>query len=407
MRIISAIVVLVATAFSCSAQTLKITKSAGDLSHAILIHPNINYSFTNSPLGYGSIQEFPKNAYRASFVFKEEKNTVWFIMPIGANGCLTFEISPKSEGDDFDWMIYKYSHKLAKEITKDIARPVRSNISRTDPAVSGKTGMKEGYQNSYAVPGPGRSFSKPLDVKKGDTLAFVIDNIYHNGSGFSFKSSLSNQIPLTAKLSGKIISSSTKKPLAGKVICEDDSTGIQLSETVANSSGNYIISVPINRPINIIAKHGGYLFATEDVELNQKIDTVNFNLDPVIAGNKAILFNIHFAPNKDLILPNSYPDISRLIEFLKAYPDYDIRIIGHTNSNPFTEQGYLQRLSFFRATAVKKRLIASGIKEDRLSCMGKGGKQPLTTSKVQKEAMKNLRVEIELQSREEEEVVQK
>ncbi|WP_207536386.1 OmpA family protein [Desertivirga arenae] len=402
MRILSAIVVLVATAFSCTGQTLKINKSAGDLDHAILVRPNINYSFTNSPQGYGSIQEFPKNPYRASFVFKEEKNTVWFLMPIAANGCLTFEISPKSEGDDFDWMIYKYSHRLKKDIAKDIARPIRSNISRPDATVSGRTGMREGYQNLYAVPGPGRSFSKPLDVKKGDTLAFVIDNIYHNGGGFTFKSTLSNRIPLLATLKGKIISNSTKKPLAGKIICEDDSTGMQLSETVANSSGIYTLLVPVNRPINIIAKHSGYIFATEDIEVEQKADTVNFNLDPVIAGNKAILFNIHFEPNNDIILPNSFPDVNRLIEFLKAYPEYDIKIIGHTNNNPFTEQGYLQRLSFYRATAVKKRLIANGIQEVRLSCMGKGGKQPLTTSKVQKEAMKNLRVEIELVLREEE-----
>lgn len=407
MRIISAIVVLVATAFFGSAQPLTISKSAGDLNRAILIQANRNYSFSNSPSGFGLKQEFPKNAYRASFVFKEEKNTAWFIMPILSNGTLTFEITPRRKEDDFDWMIYKYSYTLGREILKDIARPVRSNISRNDGTVGGKTGMREGYSNLYAVPGPGKSFSKPLDVKKGDTLAFVIDNIYDNGSGFTFTSTLSNRIPLLATIKGKVTGNDNKHTLPAQIVCEDDSTGTQLAQVYANAGGEYTLSVPLNRQVNIIAKHPGYIFKTEDIIVDQKQETVNFGLDRVTDGNKVILFNIHFAPDKDLILPNSYPDITRLIDFLKGYPQFDVRIIGHTNNNPFADQGYLQRLSFNRAMAVKKRLIASGVQEDRLSCMGKGGKVPLTASKVQKEAMKNLRVEIELKLREEGEVVVK
>jgi len=407
MRIISAIVVLVTAAFFCNAQTLVIKKNAGDLENATLIFPNRTYSFLNSPSGFGARQEFPKNPYRASFVFKEERNTVWFLMPITSTGTLTFEVTPKSPKDDFDWMIYKYSYRLKKEIAKDVARPIRSNISRNDGTVGGKTGMKEGFQNAYAVPGPGRSFSKPIEVSKGDTLAFIIDNIYEHGSGFTLTSNLSYNIVLAATIKGKITASDTKHPLAAKIICEDDSTGVQLAQATANAAGEYTISVPLNRAVNIITKHPNYIFKTEDVEVNQRSEIVNFVLDPVVAGNRVVLFNIHFAPDKDLILPNAYPDINRLVSFLKDYPQFDIRIVGHTNNNPFADGGYLQRLSFYRALAVKKRLIASGIPESRLACMGKGGKEPLTNSRIQKEAMKNLRVEIELKLRDEEEVVVK
>jgi len=401
MRQIYIFIVFVLTAYAGSAQVQTIRKNCGDLENASILQANRTYTFSNSPSGFGLRQEFPKNPYRASFVFKEEQNTVWFLMPITSNGTLTFEITPKSPKDDFDWMIYKYTYKLRNEIARDVARPLRSNISRNDGTVSGKTGMRDGFQNNYAVAGPGRSFSKPLDVRKGDTLAIIVDNIYDKGSGFSLTTNLSYKIPLLATIKGKVIGADTKLPLSGaKIICEDDSTGMLLSQTTVNANGDYTISAPLNRPVNLVARHPDYIFATEDLEIAQKSETVNFNLLPVVTGNKAVMFNIHFARNQDLILANSNPDINRLVEFLNAHPQFDIRIVGHTNNNPFEDPRFLQKLSFNRAIAVKKRLILGGIPEDRLACMGLGGKTPITQSKVYKEAMKNLRVEIELKLRE-------
>ena len=401
MRALTSFLVLITWVGFASAQVQAIKKNCGDLNNATILQVNKTYTFTNSPSGFGLKQEFPKTISRPSFIFKEENNTVWFMMPMPASGTFSFEITPKSPKDDFDWMVYKYSRSLKQEIAREIARPLRSNISRNDGSVAGKTGTKEGFKNLYAEPGPGRSFSKPIDVKAGDTLVVVIDNIYDNGSGFTLMSKLTyGGIPLLAVLKGKVIANDTKKPLSAQLFCEDDSTGTQLSQTVANAAGEYSIAVPLLRDINIVARHPGYIFKTEDVVLIQKTEQKDFALDAVVSGNKAILFNIHFIPDKDVILASSEPDISRLVSFLTEYPQFDIRIVGHTNHNPFTDSGYLQRLSFFRAMAVKKRLIANGIDESRLACMGKGGKEPITTSRIQKEAMRNLRVEIELKLRE-------
>lgn len=402
MRALCTFFVLVVYCGVVAAQVQTIKKNCGDLGNATYLQVNKSYTFANSPSGFGQKQEYPKNIIRPSFIFKEENNTVWFLVPISGTGTFSFEITPKSPKDDFDWMVYQYSRNLRQEIGKETARPLRSNISRNDGSVAGKTGMKDGFKNFYAEPGPGRSFSKPVDVKSGDTLAIVVDNIYDNGSGFTLTTKLASTggIPLSAVLKGKVIANDTKQPLSAQIFCEDDSTGRQLSQTTANAAGEYSIAVPLLRDINIVARHPGYIFKTEDVVLIQKSEQKDFSLDPVLSGNKAILFNIHFIPDKDVILASSEPDIARLVNFLTEYPQFDIRIVGHTNHNPFTDSGYLQRLSFFRAMAVKKRLIASGINEERLACMGKGGKEPITTSRIQKEAMRNLRVEIELKLRE-------
>ncbi len=378
-----------------------------DLESAKTILVNKTYIFSSSTAGFGKKQEFPKNGKRQSTIFKEEKNSTWLLISMPYSGTFSFEISPKDPADDYDWMVYRYNKKLGSDIARNIALPLRSNISRNDHSVAGKTGLKDGFQNMFAVPGPGKSFSKTIEVNKGDTLALIIDNIYKTGSGFTFNSKLVLGFPLTAIIKGRIFSNVDKMPLPAQLICEDDSTGTLISQTTANATGAYTIKVPTGRSLNLTAKYKNFIFKSADVILNKAADSVNFYLEPVDDGKKLILFNIHFAPDKDIILFSAEPEITRLINFLKEYPDYDARIIGHTNNNPFADSRYLQRLSFNRAMAVKKKLLASGIIEDRISCMGMGGKAPIVTSKDPLEAMKNLRVEIELSLRTEEETVKK
>src|SRR3546814_19237330 len=62
-------------------------------------------------------------------------------------------------------------------------RPLRTNRARNDLEIGGSTGLQAGYDNLHAPPGPGKSYSKPLEVKRGETYLLVLDNIYPNGKG--------------------------------------------------------------------------------------------------------------------------------------------------------------------------------------------------------------------------------
>ncbi|MGV3509058.1 MAG: OmpA family protein [Sphingobacteriaceae bacterium] len=372
------------------------TTPHAELSEAKQVILNKTYSFPSSAKGFGRIQEFPEKIARSDYYFKKERNTIWLSMSIPFNGILSFEITPYSKADDYDWMLFYNTPDLKDQIKKGKAKLVRSNNCRNDKTLNGKTGIKNGFNNLFERPGPTNSYSKLLQVKKGQKLVLVIDNIYDSGAGFDFVSSLQPLILATRVLTGKVTDKNTLLPLAAKVICEDDSTGIKLAETTANNDGIFTLEIPADRPVNVTARYSGYIFQTFDLKKDKDDVSQNFALNQPGSTEKLLMYNIHFTPDKDLIKPNSEPELDRLIELLKQHKDWEVRVIGHTNNNPFADARYLQKLSFNRAIAVKQYLIENGVSEKRISCAGMGGKNPIVVTRNPEEGLKNLRVEVVL-----------
>ncbi len=380
----------------CKAQTnLKLN---GDLKGAQQLEVNRKYSFSKSPVGFGLIKEFKISSKRSPYIFKEERNTAWFTLNIPFKGILTFEIVPHNVNDDYDWMLFDFDG-LQKEIEKGTAKPLRTNNTRNQESIASKTGLKPTVAQTFTRPGKGNNYSKTLDVNSGEKLALIVDNIYDNGGGFDIKINL---LPKYSSpfitLEGIVRDKKTKKPLSAEVIAEDDSTGTAIAKIISDPiTGKYKLNVPTYRALNVTASNIKYLFATKDLTIkNVQNTTLDFELDTLSAGNKLILVNIHFYPNKDQILPTSQPELERLLIFLKEHPSWSAKIVGHTNNNVFTSVRYLQQLSFSRALAIKKFLTQNAISEKRISCTGMGGKNPLVNTNDPEEELKNLRVEVVL-----------
>jgi hypothetical protein len=375
--------------------------STADLKGAQRIQVNTDVASISSPKGFGQVNEFPVNSFRPPYLFKTERNTRWFLLSIPYSGLLTFNLTPYKLADDYDWMLFKRSPGLEQEIYTATVKPVRTNNSRNDPRVGSVTGLREGYENMYTTPGPNSSFSKPVHVIKGDQYYLVIDNIYEKGEGFNLRVDLKPTFHGTYQVvEGYVRDKKTNRPLNAEILFEDDSTAFLISKTRSNSAGYYTTVLPASRPINGTAIHPGYLYGTNELFLN-RADTapVNFLLDSIQKGNKVILFNIHFQPNRDIILPHSSSELDRLLAFLKRETNWAIKIIGHSNSNVFADASYLQKLSFNRAVTVKRFLVKNGIPSGRISCIGMGGKQPLIETSDPVEGLKNLRVEILLEKK--------
>lgn len=374
----------------------KIIQLRGDLKNAPQISVNQSYSFPKAPSGFGNLKEFKINPSRAKHLFKEDRNTCWFLIDVPFSGILTFDLTPRQVKDDYDWMLFENTPDLEKNIRNETVSPIRTNNARNATAHSSKTGMGSQGTSKFTKPGPGNNYSLPLTVKKGDKLALILDNIY-GGKGFNILISVKPDIsgPLVV-LEGTVKDRHTNKSLSAEVIIEDDSTGVFIGKSISDpSSGSYIIKVPINRPLNITASNASYIFSTRDTLItgNTRID---FLLDTPASGKKMVLNNIHFRPNKDEIIPSSLPELHRLLVFMKEKPNYTVKITGHTNPNVFASARYLQQLSFNRALAVKNYLITNAISDKRITCAGLGGKMPLVVTKDTLEGLKNLRVEITL-----------
>lgn len=366
----------------------------GDYAEAASLNIGQKYSFKNSAVGFGREQEYPLQQKRKSYLFEKERNTSWFSLAVFTDGFLTFEISPLQNKDDYDWMLFKETTAQNNQ-SIDYDHPIRTNNSRNELAINGKTGLKNGFTDNFTSPGLGQSFSKPVAVRAGENYILVVDNIYPGGKGFSFFSSV-EQLSSTKNLqtlSGILTDKNSMQPISAEISVED-SAGKTLLKTVSDAvSGKYSLQIP-NQAYTLSFLKKGYVLLNDFVPDQS---AKNYALQTIKPDAKIIFYNIRFLPNSAAIVNASGNDLKRLLSFLQEEKDIAIQIIGHTNANIFTDERYLQRLSEKRALAVKLYLLQHGIANNRIRCFGLGGKYPLFDNKKPEEAVKNLRVEIVLE----------
>lgn len=80
--------------------------------------------------------------------------------------------------------------------------------------------------------------------------------------------------------------------------------------------------------------------------------------------------NVHFGLNKSNINANSALVLDKVVMILKAYPNMNIRLIGHTDSR--ASVAYNQALSERRAKSVLNYLDKNGIESSRMGMRGEG-----------------------------------
>jgi len=103
---------------------------------------------------------------------------------------------------------------------------------------------------------------------------------------------------------------------------------------------------------------------------------------------------IRFDFNKIDIKPEFNWILDRIVDILNQYPDYFLRIGGHTDS--VGDEAYNQMLSERRVKSVYTYLVDKGIPQHRMVYFGFGESRPRTTNKTSVERQLNRRVEFEL-----------
>jgi OOP family OmpA-OmpF porin len=104
-----------------------------------------------------------------------------------------------------------------------------------------------------------------------------------------------------------------------------------------------------------------------------------------------IVLNIEFDTDKSVIKPAYEPEVAKVAEFMKKYPQVKGVIEGHTDN--IGSKPYNDKLSLRRANAVKKQLVDKyGIDASRLSTAGYGFSKPIADNKTEEGRQKNRRI---------------
>lgn len=144
----------------------------------------------------------------------------------------------------------------------------------------------------------------------------------------------------------------------------------------------------------ITASAEGYLNTVDSVWINDREVTPvtkDIVLQPIEIGVTVRLKNIYFDFDKTTLKNESFPELNKVVDFLKQNPSVEIEISGHTDSKGSDD--YNLTLSQGRSEAVVAYIISQGIDSYRLTAHGYGESKPIDTNDSDAGRANNRRVE--------------
>ncbi|MGZ4047974.1 MAG: OmpA family protein [Bacteroidia bacterium] len=369
----------------------------------ILLNNSFTYGVTPPPKGFGEIQEFKTNN---SATFEGEHNSAWYLLSIGKDGGLIFDIIPFDTTNDYDFLLYKYTDStFCDQLLKNKLKPVRSNLSNIKKSKKGITGLKPDIHKNAVGEGIGESYSSSINVKKGEKYMLILDNVTPEGKGHTIRFNFMKKV----EIKGKIINSDSVPVVAD--ITLSDNFGNTVEETKSNAKGEYKINTEIkeNQNYNLTFLEEGTFVQTatintKDLKEDAAFPDIKTMLPKLKKGEKYKLGNINFYGNKAILLPESIPSEEALYKLMKKNKKMTIQIQGHTNGEdwhlaPENQSPEEKILSEDRAKTIYNYLVAKGIAADRMSTYGFGSTKAIYKNpKDEGEQSANRRVEIKVLS---------
>ncbi len=189
-------------------------------------------------------------------------------------------------------------------------------------------------------------------------------------------------LPITY-VKGIVRDSETRKFLAATVQVVNLKTGeLKFNDYTNPENGSFLAVMPLGSMYSLNAVADGYLFYSDNFELNKTIDGKPFTLEIFLQklkpGINVVLKNIFFDTNQFELLPASVTELGNLLELLQQNQSIAIEIQGHTDNAGNAADN--QKLSLQRANSVYTYLVAHQIAGDRLSFKGFGATQPVASN---------------------------
>ncbi len=200
---------------------------------------------------------------------------------------------------------------------------------------------------------------------------------------------------------GKVFDATTRKPIGANIRYENLTNGEEAGIARSNpADGSYTISLPAGTNFGFRGEADGYYPISENLNtaglMKFKEIEKDLYLVPIAVGKTIRLNNVFFSTGKWDLRPESYSELNRAAEFLKANPGITISVDGHTDNVGSDADNQL--LSQRRAKAVADYLTAHGVAASRLTSHGYGETKPVAPNTTDEGRQLNRRVEFTIES---------
>lgn len=113
-----------------------------------------------------------------------------------------------------------------------------------------------------------------------------------------------------------------------------------------------------------------------------------------VGCTKKIDLKVLFEHDSAVIKTETLETINLFKKYMTDFPQYDAVITGHASKNSeITSPEYNMKLSLARANSVKDYLVKEGIDEKRITTVGKGFSEPITSNETLEGQAQNRRIE--------------
>jgi len=202
-----------------------------------------------------------------------------------------------------------------------------------------------------------------------------------------------------ALIAGKVLHAETKEPLDATVIFENAATGYEEGIISSNHlDGSFSLVLPLGNIYSYRATSRGFIPISENIDLSNQSSYQEVNQDlllyPIKRGLTIRLNNLFFEQGKAMLLPDSKPELERLLKIMNDNPTLVIELGGHTDNQGSSKANL--NLSFSRVEKVKEYLIDNGIAKNRITTQGYGGSKPVASNADSETRKLNRRVEIKI-----------
>ena len=120
-----------------------------------------------------------------------ETNSTWFSWICQESGPLTFTLTPISEDDDLDFVVYELPNGLEDCSGKIVRRCMAAGSFQYPSPCMGPTGLAEGFDEIEMDAGCSdagdENFLAPLEMEQGVAYALVVNNFTSSGNGFAIE----------------------------------------------------------------------------------------------------------------------------------------------------------------------------------------------------------------------------
>lgn len=195
----------------------------------------------------------------------------------------------------------------------------------------------------------------------------------------------------------------TKEPVAAEIELVNLNSKFEKSRIQrADEKGQVMLALPLRRNYAFNVSEDGFLFYSQSMQLadeNSLTDPIilNIELEPIEVGAQMELYNIYYETDSFRILPQSEPELQKLVAFLEKNKDLRVEIQGHTDSSGNPESNL--ELSKRRAQSVVDYLAEHNIQVGRLVSEGYGDTRPIASNETAEGRKQNRRTTIKIISK--------